>query len=266
MSILKITYFINHIFLFSQNLTRCTVNCIPILHNIWYCLFILNDVTRKMTFFINHSLLTKTRSVHRTIGTYSSNHWTQKEPPIKHPCYYVEVTVVLSFLLLMVTLNYKKGWEWFKVKLGTIMHLKFEPLPNSYIPSAWKPYTFIYSKYNNFTHSYTFQLLTAHSYIRLNPKWSHTHIHIYQFLQKYDPLINHDWKIPTHLHTEVEIILESWKIRHAPARHGCIQLSTGSDPAVRWTEPEFGVFIGVRHISCIHRVESLSWWIQWSQC
>jgi hypothetical protein len=76
------------------------------------------------------------------------------------------------------------------------MHLKFEPLPNLYIPSAWKPYTFIYSKYDNFTHSYTFQLLTTHSYIRLNPKWSHTHIHIYQFLQKYDPLINHNWKIP----------------------------------------------------------------------
>jgi hypothetical protein len=146
------------------------------------------------------------------------------------------------------------------------MHLKFEPLPNLYIPSAWKPYTFIYSKYDNFTHSYTLQLLTAHSYIRLNPKWSHTHIHIYQFCKNMTHWLIITEKFPNHLHTEVEIILESWIIRHIPAQHSCIQLSTGSDPAVRWTEPEFGVFIGERHISCIHCVESLSWWIQWSQC
>ena len=157
MSILKITYFINHIFLFSQNLTRCTVNCIPILHYIWYCLFILNDVTRKMTFFINHSLLTKTRSVHRTIGTYSSNYWTQKEPPIKLSCYYVEVTVVPSFLLLMVTLNYKKGWEWFKenwVQLCT-WSLNLSPI-------------YIFPLHENHTHSYIRSTTTLPIHILFN--------------------------------------------------------------------------------------------------
>lgn len=52
------------------------------------------------------------------------------------------------------------------VKIGRVMPLELLKRPHSYIPSPWKPYPFIYSKYEIYAH-FIIQIMVTHSYINL---------------------------------------------------------------------------------------------------